>query len=267
MVFPTVTYSTKINSKLNQNKSKSIAPNRHPKVGTRHAPNIYDRIAAYDRAFQRCMKMDSKLSSWRRKMEQKGLPKPLMEGYKQKKRQSICNNNHNNNNNNYNNNYNNNNNSNHPSINNVMMMDIPTPKPSVSRRIINRLSSSKSTLLQNKKVSPIQYYNQQQKKNSSKSSSNVKNCKYVISSPILINTPLPPLPPTPPPHKIFNYSSSSSITSSTTTTSIKNRSSDQRNKYLRASLIVPNHCALDDTLLHKRHSDVLSHYNQPPNWR
>lgn len=80
MVFPTVSYSTKINNKLNHNKNKNTVTNRHLKVGTRHAPNIYDRIAAYDRAFQRCMNMDSKLSSWRRRMEQKGLPKPLIEG-------------------------------------------------------------------------------------------------------------------------------------------------------------------------------------------
>lgn len=148
-------------------------------------------------------------------------------------------------------------------INNAMLMDIPTPKPSVSRRIINRLSSSKSTLLQNKKVSPIQYYNNNNhKKNQSKSSpSSVKNCPYIISNPILTNTPLPPLPAPPPlpPHKIFNYPSSS----------MKNMSQDRRNKYLaaRASLIVPNHCALDDTFLHKRHSDVLTHYSQQQNWQ
>ncbi|KAI8093038.1 uncharacterized protein BX664DRAFT_357516 [Halteromyces radiatus] len=82
MVFPTVSYSTKINSKFSSRvSSNKKARLNHPKVGPRHAPNIYDRIAAYDRAFQKCIQMDSKLSSWKRRMDEKGLPQPLIQGY------------------------------------------------------------------------------------------------------------------------------------------------------------------------------------------
>ncbi|CAO3609685.1 unnamed protein product [Cunninghamella echinulata] len=269
MVFPTGSYSTKINNKLNTKNKSTYRP---PKVGPRHAPNIYDRIAAYDRAFQRCMTMDSKLSSWRHRMEQKGLPKPLLEGYKYTKKSytnttsttttSISNN--------TNNNYNN-------PIHSTF--DIPTPKPSVSRRIINRLSSSKSTILQTKKVSPIHYAvsnninnnNDPKKSPKPNCNKNIKQGPYYISNPILINTtPLPPLPPPPPPppHKIFNRSSSLSPPSSTST-SPKSMSQDRRKLYLasRSSLIVPTHCALDDKLLQKRHSDVLSHYRQQQSWQ
>ncbi|KAI9309256.1 hypothetical protein BJ944DRAFT_284763 [Cunninghamella echinulata] len=231
MVFPTGSYSTKINNKLNTKNKSTYRP---PKVGPRHAPNIYDRIAAYDRAFQRCMTMDSKLSSWRLRMEQKGLPQPLLEGYKYTKK-SYTNNNNNTttttpiSNTNTINNYNN-------PIHSTF--DIPTPKPS----------------------SP--------KPNSNK---NIKQGPFYISSPILINTtPLPPLPPPPPPppHKIFNRSSSLSPPSSTST-SPKTTSQDRRKLYLasRSSLIVPTHCALDDKLLQKRHSDVLSHYRQQQHWQ
>ncbi|SAM03424.1 hypothetical protein [Absidia glauca] len=78
MVFPTVSYSTKINAKFSAHKKFKLST---PRVGPRSAPDIYDRISAYDRAFHKCMQKDSKLAQWRQRMERKGLPAPLRDGY------------------------------------------------------------------------------------------------------------------------------------------------------------------------------------------
>ncbi|SAL97363.1 hypothetical protein [Absidia glauca] len=90
MVFPTVSYSTKLTLKKSTPPSSSTtsspATTKKPrlgqsKIGPRSAPDRYDRIAAYDRAFQKYIQKDSKLASWKQKMDEKGLPNPLIEGY------------------------------------------------------------------------------------------------------------------------------------------------------------------------------------------
>jgi hypothetical protein len=89
MVFPTVSYSTKLTLKKSTSPSASTTSNpattKKPrlgqsKIGPRSAPDRYDRIAAYDRAFQKYIQKDSKLASWKQKMDEKGLPNPLIEG-------------------------------------------------------------------------------------------------------------------------------------------------------------------------------------------
>ncbi|KAI8144476.1 hypothetical protein BJV82DRAFT_667678 [Fennellomyces sp. T-0311] len=45
-------------------------------------PDTRERLAFYDRTFKLCMKADSKLSSWVKRVREKGLPKPMTEGYK-----------------------------------------------------------------------------------------------------------------------------------------------------------------------------------------
>ncbi|KAI8331346.1 hypothetical protein BC941DRAFT_438920 [Chlamydoabsidia padenii] len=90
MVFPTVSYSTKLTLRKSTpptpSSTSSISPTKkqrpsHAKIGPRSAPNRSDRIAAYERAFQRCIQKDSKLASWKQRMDEKGLPSPLIEGY------------------------------------------------------------------------------------------------------------------------------------------------------------------------------------------
>ncbi|KAI9493676.1 hypothetical protein BDB00DRAFT_906490 [Zychaea mexicana] len=44
-------------------------------------PDIRERIAFYDRTYKQCMRADSKLSSWVKQAKEKGLPKPMTEGY------------------------------------------------------------------------------------------------------------------------------------------------------------------------------------------
>ncbi|CAO3600066.1 unnamed protein product [Absidia cylindrospora] len=168
MVFPTASYSTKINTKFSsRGSSNKKLRATHPKVGPRHAPNIYDRIAAYDRAFQRCLKQDSKLSSWRQRMDEKGLPTPLIEGYQRSSSSwqhslssvssdsTTCSSGS----------YTLNKTKNVYDIKPIKSIPVtspssppplspPMPKPSVSRRIINRLSLSKSTKRQSSKVAP-----------------------------------------------------------------------------------------------------------------
>ncbi|CAO3591714.1 unnamed protein product [Absidia cylindrospora] len=156
MVFPTVSYSTKINATFNPSKKFRIS---HPKVGPRHAPNRYDRIAAYDKAFQRYIQRDSKLAAWKQRMDQKGLPGVLVDGYQRSSSSwqhslssmssdsSTC----------TNESYTLN--KTKPiynikptksiSITSSTPLSPPMPKPSVSRRIINRLSLSRSNSSKN----------------------------------------------------------------------------------------------------------------------
>ncbi|ORZ20731.1 hypothetical protein BCR42DRAFT_389919 [Absidia repens] len=170
MVFPTVSYSTKINATFSPSKKFRIS---HPKVGPRHAPNRYDRIAAYDRAFQRYIQRDSKLAAWKQRMDQKGLPSPLVDGYQRSSSSwqhslssissdsSTC----------TNDSYTLNKSKTIYDIKPIKSITItsstpsplahsaPMPKPSVSRRIINRLSLSRSNSSKNNyhssKVTPM----------------------------------------------------------------------------------------------------------------
>ncbi|KAI8063771.1 hypothetical protein BC940DRAFT_335693 [Gongronella butleri] len=70
MVFPTVSYSTRLLTR------PRASPIPRIKVGPRLAWNIYDRIAAYDRGFQRYMHMDSKLAAWTKRVHAKPGPSP-----------------------------------------------------------------------------------------------------------------------------------------------------------------------------------------------
>ncbi|KAJ8655588.1 hypothetical protein O0I10_008676 [Lichtheimia ornata] len=45
-------------------------------------PDPRERLAFYEKTFKQCMRADSKLTSWMKRVKEKGLPKPMTEGYK-----------------------------------------------------------------------------------------------------------------------------------------------------------------------------------------
>ncbi|KAI7874632.1 hypothetical protein K492DRAFT_199832 [Lichtheimia hyalospora FSU 10163] len=43
--------------------------------------NTRDRLALYEKTFEMCMRADPQLTAWIKRMKQKGMPKPMLEGY------------------------------------------------------------------------------------------------------------------------------------------------------------------------------------------
>ncbi|CDS08262.1 hypothetical protein LRAMOSA02210 [Lichtheimia ramosa] len=43
--------------------------------------NTRDRLALYERTFEMCMRADPQLTAWIKRMKQKGMPKPMLDGY------------------------------------------------------------------------------------------------------------------------------------------------------------------------------------------
>ncbi|ORX58869.1 hypothetical protein DM01DRAFT_1371887 [Hesseltinella vesiculosa] len=147
MVFPTVSRSTRFITRYRSSAAPKI------KAGPRLAWNIYDRIAAYDRGFQRFMDLNSKLAGWTKRMNTKSRPLPpssptsssfLFRRYSSSS-SSTCSSgssfspSH------------------HPPLSSIhsMPLPVPMPKPSLSRRIVGALTNRRKTDLATRTSPPL----------------------------------------------------------------------------------------------------------------